>query len=168
MLIRNAKTEDIEKIREINSQAFETEVEASLVDNLRKRGTPLISLVAEVKGEIVGHILFSPVKLMGNKSDIKIDGLAPMAVKPDSQKQGIGTALIKRGLMHCKSEGYQTVVVLGHPDYYPRFGFVPSSKYGIKSEYDVPYEVFMIKELENGALTDCTGIVKYHEAFNKL
>ena len=168
MLIRKEKTEDIEKIREINFQAFETEAEANLVDKLRRSGMSLISLVAEVKGEIVGHILFSPVKLAGNKSDLKIAGLAPMAVKPDSQNQGIGTALVKSGLIHCKSEGYQAVVVLGHPDYYPEFGFVPSSKYGIKSEYDIPDEVFMIKELENDALTDCTGTVKYHEAFNRL
>ncbi len=168
IIIRKEQTEDFDKIREINTQSFDTEAEANLVDNLRTSGKPLISLIAETKGIITGHILFSPVELINNKHSIKIAGLAPMAVLPEFQNQGIGSALINEGLKHCKSEDYQAVVVLGHPEYYPKFGFVPSSHYGIKSEYDVPDEVFMIIELEKDSLANHTGIVRYHEAFNQL
>ena len=156
---------DIDAIRHVNELAFGQKAEAELVDNLRKSGIPLISLVAEADEKLIGHILFSPVILSGNKADVKIAGLAPMSVLPDHQKQGFGTALIQEGLKLCTSNGYKAVVVLGHPDYYPKFGFAPSSGFGIKSEYDVPDEVFMIKELENGALSEYKGVVKYHALF---
>ena len=159
---------DIGRIRTVNVAAFGTEAEADLADGLRKSGIPLISLVAEVDGKLIGHILFSPVTLSGNKAEVKIAGLAPMAVLPAHQKQGIGAALVKAGLKLCTSNGYKAVIVLGHPDYYPKFGFVPSSRFGIKSEYDVPDEVFMIKELENGALSECKGVAKYHPSFAQL
>jgi len=164
--IRPETAEDIETIRNINTAAFETEAEAGLVDALRDSSTPLISLVAEVDQKIVGHILFSPMTLSGKSTIVKIAGLAPMAVMPDYQKRAIGTALVKKGLKQCISIGYQAAVVLGHPEYYPQFGFMPCSRFGIKSEYDVPDEVFMFKELENGALSDCQGVVKYHPLFN--
>lgn len=164
--IRPETAEDIETIRNINTAAFETEAEAGLVDALRDSSTPLISLVAEVDQKIVGHILFSPMTLSGKSTIVKIAGLAPMAVMPDYQKRAIGTALVKKGLKQCISIGYQAAVVLGHPEYYPQFGFMPCSRFGIKSEYDVPDEVFMVKELENGALSDCQGVVKYHPLFN--
>ena len=163
--IRPETKGDIRKIWRVNAAAFDTEAEANLVDNLRKSGIPLISLVAEAGEKLIGHILFSPVILSGNKADVKIAGLAPMSVLPDHQKQGFGTALIQEGLKLCTSNGYKAVVVLGHPDYYPKFGFAPSSGFGIKSEYDVPDEVFMIKELENGALSEYKGVVKYHALF---
>ncbi len=168
IIIRKEKIEVFDKIREINSQSFDTEAEANLVDNLRISGIPLISLIAETKGVIAGHILFSPVKLINDKHSMKIAGLAPMAVLPEFQNQGIGSALINEGLKHCKSEDCKAVVVLGHPEYYPKFGFLPSSHYGIRSEYDVPDEVFMIIELEKNSLTNHTGIVRYHEVFNQL
>jgi putative acetyltransferase len=166
--IRPETTRDIDPIRKINTAAFETQAEARLVDALRDSGIPLISLVAEVDEKIVGHIFFSPVTLSGKRTDVKIAGLAPMAVLPAHQSQGIGTALVKKGLKHCKSKGYQAAVVLGHPDYYPRFGFVPSSRFGINSEYDVPDEVFMVKELVAGILTGYRGVVKYHSLFAQL
>jgi putative acetyltransferase len=168
MIIRVEKPEDQIGIRRINTEAFDTNTEANLIDALRKRGIPLISLVAEENGELVGHILFSPVTLEGDNSSISIAGLAPMAVAPAFQRREIGSMLVKEGLRHCKKAGYAAVVVLGHPDYYPRFGFVPSVNYGIKSELDVPAEVFMAKELREGALTGCTGIVKYHDVFNQV
>jgi putative acetyltransferase len=95
-------------------------------------------------------------------------GLAPMAVRPDWQKKGVGSRLVEEGLKRCKQSGYGAVVVLGHPDYYPRFGFSPSVNYGIESEYDVPVEVFMVKELRDGALDDCTGRIRYHKAFGNI
>ena len=164
MNIRFEQPGDIEKIREVNLQAFETETEANLVEALRSADVELISLVAEENGEVIGHILFSPVIL----GDLKIMGLAPMAVLPDRQNKGVGTKLVKAGLQDCEKAGYEAVVVLGHAGYYPRFGFVPSVNFGIKSEYDVPPEVFMVKELREGALKGAAGTVKYHPAFNQV
>jgi putative acetyltransferase len=168
MIIRKEQPEDMEKIRQLNLRAFETETEAKLVDTLRQSGIPLISLVAEEKDKLIGHILFSPVSIDENFSTPAIAGLAPMAVLPNWQKKGIGSRLVREGLKHCKQSGYAAVVVLGHPDYYPRFGFVPSVRYGIKSEYDVPDNVFMIKKLENDALKGLRGMVRYHQAFKDI
>ena len=168
MIIRLEKPEDQIGIRHINTEAFDTDAESNLIDALRKSGIPLISLVAEQNGELVGHILFSPVTLEADNCSISIAGLAPMAVAPAFQKREIGSMLVEEGLKYCEKAGYAAVVVLGHPDYYPRFGFIPSVNYGIKSEFDVPAEVFMAKELRKGALADCNGIVKYHKVFNQL
>jgi len=168
MIIRLEKPEDQIGIRHINTEAFDTDAEANLIDALRKSGIPLISLVAEQNGELAGHILFSPVTLEADNCSISIAGLAPMAVAPAFQKREIGSMLVEEGLKYCEKAGYAAVVVLGHPDYYPRFGFIPSVNYGIKSEFDVPAEVFMAKELRKGALADCNGIVKYHKIFNQL
>ncbi len=95
-------------------------------------------------------------------------GLAPMAVAPEHQRKGIGSALVRAGLEQCKQLGFAAVVVLGHPEYYPRFGFSPSSRFGINSEYEVPEEVFMAMELQPGALSGKTGRVKYHAAFSNV
>ena len=165
--IRPETKDDIRKIWRVNASAFDTEAKKNLVDSLRKSGIPLISLVAEANEKLIGHILFSPVSLSGTKANVKMAGLAPMSVLPDHQKQGIGAALVQKGLKLCTSNGYKAVVVLGHPDYYPKFGFVPSSRFGIKSEYDVPDEVFMIRELETSALSEFKGIVKYHPLFTQ-
>jgi putative acetyltransferase len=168
MLIRNEMPEDTQKIRQINIKAFDTDAEADLVDALRNSSIPLISLVAEKDGELVGHILFSPVTLDNNNPPIAIAALAPMAVIPEYQKKDIGSKLVIEGLKCCQESGYAAVVVLGHSWFYVRFGFVPSVNYGIKSEYDVPDEVFMIKELKDGALKGHSGIIKYHGAFGNL
>jgi len=167
MLIRAEKAEDQIGVRHINTRAFDTDTEANLIDALRKSRIPLISLVAEENGELVGHILFSPVTLEGHSCNISMAGLGPMAVAPAFQRRSIGSMLVEEGLKYCKTAGYAAVCVLGHPDYYPRFGFVPSVTYGIKSEFDVPVEVFMVKELTEGALVHCNGIVKYHDLFNQ-
>jgi putative acetyltransferase len=168
MRIRSERQKDIQQIRYINVQAFDTEAEANLVEALRNSGISLISLVAEENGELIGHILFSPVTLGNENTSILIAGLAPMAVVPEYQNKGIGSRLIEEGLRRCKEAGYDAVVVLGHPDYYPRFGFVPSVNFGIKSEYDVPDEVFMAQELNEGTLADYSGTVRYHDLFNQL
>ena len=164
MNIRFEQINDIEQINNVHLIAFETDTEANIVDALRNAGVVLISLVAEKNGEIIGHILFSPVTLDG---DTKIMGLAPMAVLPNWQGKGVGAKLINEGMKACEKAGYEAVVVLGHPDYYPRFGFEPSVNFKINSEYDVPPEVFMVKELKKGALKDKTGTVKYHQIFNE-
>jgi putative acetyltransferase len=115
-------------------------------------------------GQIVGHIMFSPVELVDSPAR-KIMGLAPMAVVPGHQRQGIGSALVRRGLEECNKLGFVAVVVSGHAEYYPRFGFVPSSRFGIGCEYDVPAELFMAIELQPAALRDASGTIKYHRAF---
>ncbi len=166
IIIRKEKLSEIQQIWEVNSSAFETNVEADLVNRLRNSGVDFLSLIAKLDEEIVGHILFTEVTL--EDSEIKIIGLAPMAVKPKFQNSGIGSVLIKQGLKECITNGYKAVVVLGHPNYYPKFGFVPSVKFEIKSEYDVPDEVFMVKELVESSLDGFSGIVKYHREFNKL
>ena len=160
MRIRPEEHADAEAVREVNEAAFGSSLEADIVEKARKTAEPLVSLVAEVDGEIAGHILFSPVALNGDHS-VQLMGLGPMSVVPTSQRRGIGSALVREGLAQCQSKGCSAVVVLGHPEYYPRFGFVPASRYGITSEYDVPDEVFMLLELQPGSLQDVSGQVIY-------
>lgn len=168
MNIREETESDIEAIWKVHSDAFETDAEANMVNALRRSGCDHISLVAETDNNIVGHILFTPVKLTGTDNRLKIMGLAPMAVMTQYQNKGIGSQLVKAGLERCQERGFDAVVVLGHPGYYPRFGFIPSIKYDIKSEYNVPDDVFMILELVPGCLKNKKGIIKYHETFNDV
>ena len=167
MLLRPEEPKDHSAVHAVNQSAFETSAEANLVDVLRREAHPIISLVAEQNGAIIGHIMFSPVSLTGH-TDLKIMGLGPVAVAPEHQRMGIGTALLKTGLEKCNEIGYGAVIVLGHQSYYPRFGFVPSVNYGISSEYDVPPEVFMVMELQPGYLNDASGIIQYHPAFSGI
>jgi putative acetyltransferase len=167
MLIRTEEEVDWAAVYALNAAAFETLVEANLVDALRQQARPVVSLVAEDNQTVVGHILFSPVSLTGHPG-VKIMGLAPMAVAPDHQRKGIGSALVPAGLEQCKQLGFGAVVVLGHPEYYPRFGFLPSSRFGIGCEYEVPEEAFMIMELQPGYLRGTSGTIKYHAAFSNV
>lgn len=168
MIVRQERPEDVAGIRHVNVQAFGQPAEADLVDLLRTRGKVILSLVATQNERIVGHILFSPVMIESEGGLFTAVGLAPMAVLPELQKQGIGSQLVKHGLEQCRQTGHECVVVLGHAEYYPRFGFVPASRYGLKCEYDVPDEVFMALELREGALKDRTGIAKYQPEFNEI
>ncbi len=165
MLIREEKPEDIAGIRSVVSAAFARMAEADIVDILRQRAQPFISLVAEHEGQIVGHILFTPVSLSG--ADTTLMGLAPMAVAPQYQVRGVGTALVLTGFEHLRLQGTTGVVVVGHPGYYPRFGFAPGSSFGLKSEYNVPDDVFMACELDPGSLQGVSGLVSYHPAFKE-
>ncbi len=166
-MIRQEKEQDRELVFELNSAAFATQAEAQLVDELRASVEPLISLVYEDSGNVVGHIMFSPVEIEG-LSTKKIMGLAPMAVSQDQQRKGIGSKLIEAGLRRCKDTGVGAVVVLGHVGYYPKFGFQPSTEYGFKSEYDVPDEAFMALELVPGYLKGAHGIARYSEVFKNV
>ena len=155
-------------MRRVNELAFEQPNEADLVDALRANARPFISLVAVVDEQVVGHIFFSPVSIESENGVFTAMGLAPMAVLPEYQNQGIGSQLVREGLKECQRLGHRIVVVLGHANYYPRFGFTPASLKGLRSEYDVPDEVFMVTELVPGALEERRGLVKYHPEFGKV
>lgn len=166
MKIRYESDSDRDRVSELNSQTFPTHAEANLVDALRS-SAKCISLVAENENQIIGHILFSPMCVKSSK-DLSIMGLAPMAVLPKEQNKGIGSLLVERGLEECKASKVDAVAVLGHPNFYPKFGFQTSAKFNIKSEYKVPDEVFMIHELSTRSLSSISGIVKYHDAFKSV
>jgi putative acetyltransferase len=164
MLIRAETAGDFAAVDALNAAAFGGRGEADLVAALRRDATPIVSLVAEEGGTVAGHILFSPVTLNGHET-LKIMGLAPMAVTPERQRRGIGTQLVRAGLAACRELHFGAAVVLGHPEYYPRFGFRPAQEFGIGCEYDVPADVFMALELTPGYLRGKTGTVRYHPAF---
>ena len=167
MEIRAEQPEDVPAIRHVNAAAFGREHEADLVDRLRGVANTRSFVAVNAEQQIVGHIFFSPVTVDGDCiRDRNLLGLAPMAVQPEYQRQGIGSQLIRHGLDACRQAGYQAVVVLGHPDYYPRFGFVPAIQIGLTCEYPVPDEVFMVLELEPNALRECSGTVKYRPEFD--
>jgi len=167
MRVRSEESGDHAPIRSLNTAAFGRSAEADLVDTLRDTVNPLVSLVAEVGGTIVGHILFSPVSLT-ECEHLRVMGLGPMAVGREHQRRGVGSALVRKGLRQCQRLGCQAVVVLGHPEYYPRFGFVPAVQHSIRSEYDVPDDVFMVTELEAGALRGVSGVARYDAAFRSV
>jgi putative acetyltransferase len=167
MPIRNEIPGDRAAVHALNATAFETAAEAGLVDALRERARPLVSLVAEDGGAVIGHILLSPVALPGHPG-LAIMGLAPMAVAAAHRNRGVGSALVRAGLERCREIGCDAVVVLGHPAFYPRFGFVPAAGFGIGCEYDAPADAFMILELRPGALAGAGGTVRYHAAFAAL
>jgi len=164
MIVRPERPADIAAVYAVNEAAFGTRAEADLVDALRRQASPMVSIVAEEDGAICGHVCFSPVTLDG-RQDLSIMGLAPMAVAPHRQRRGAGSALARAGLEACRRLGAHAVVVLGHAEYYPRFGFQPASRFGLRSDYDVPDEVFMALELKPGALDGATGTIHYHPAF---
>jgi putative acetyltransferase len=163
--VRPEEPADLDAIRRVNERAFEGSAEADLVEALRAKGAVTLSLVAVGDGRVVGHILFSPVRIESSSGSAAALGLGPMAVLPELQRQGIGSLLVRSGLDACRDSGHEGVVVLGHPLYYPRFGFVPASRYGITSPWDVPDPVFMAIELRPGALRNRAGVARYQPEF---
>ena len=164
--IRKEKTGDAQEIRRANLSAFGREEEADVIDELRRTCPERVSLVAVYDNQVVGHILFTPVTVETKTRTIKGMGLAPMAVMPECQRQGIGSQLVKAGLDEIERAGYPFVIVLGHPEYYPRFGFIPASRYRIVSEYqDIPDGVFMILVFDETAFKGASGVAKYRPEF---
>jgi putative acetyltransferase len=168
LVIRPEVPADISAIYPVNQQAFERDNEAQLVDALRRVGAVILSVVAEMDEKIVGHILFSPVMVTDGEQQWAAVGLGPMAVLPEFHNRGIGSALIHYALDVLKNAGHEVVFVVGHPQYYPRFGFKPAKPYGIRWEVNVPEEVFMVLELRENALAGKSGIVRYHALFPRV
>ena len=159
--IRGEQPHDREAVREVNIQAFGQAQEANIVDRLRQSCSELVSLVAVERDNVVGHVLFSPVTIESKDTVIYGMGLAPIAVLPAYQRQGIGSQLVRVGIAKLKDRHSPFIVVLGHADYYPRFGFERASSYGIRCEWDVPDEAFMILVLNKSEMHGISGVAKY-------
>lgn len=168
LTIRPELPEDFSTVFEINQRAFGRPEEARLVEALRKVATPQISLVAVRDNQVVGHIFFSPVTIEGQHSSVQALGLAPMAVVPELQNQGVGSLLVREGLNAARRMGQSIVVVLGHITYYPRFGFEIASRKGLRCEFPAPDEAFMVTELTPNALRGVSGVVKYLPEFSRV
>jgi len=161
VVIRPELPGDLAAIYTVHASAFPTDAEARLVDALRAACHLSVSLVAVDSGRVVGHIAFSPVSVPGAADGL---GLAPLAVTPDRQRIGIGGRLIREGLAASDAAGVPFVVVLGHPDYYSRFGFRRAAEVGLGNEYQAD-EAFMVLELEPGSLPVGGGMVRYGPEF---
>ncbi|MBC7931860.1 MAG: N-acetyltransferase [Rubrivivax sp.] len=168
VIIRAEESKDREAVREVNASAFGRPGEADLVDALRENAPQHVSLIAEEDGRIVGHIFFSPVTVESGAGDWAAMGLAPMAILPEFQARGVGSRLVREGLEHCHRAGHDVVFVLGHADYYPRFGFTPAKPRGIECEFPAPDENFMVAELKPGALNGRAGMVRYRPEFRSV
>lgn len=167
-VIRGELPVDRDAVLALNQAAFGGDAEGRIVAGLWRDGMVATSLVAELGGEVVGHIMFSPVTVrqeVAAPAEIGMVGLGPMSVLPTCQRAGIGGRLIVAGLDACRQLGFTSVCVLGHPDYYPRFGFVPASEFQLGCIYPVPDPVFMVLELIPGRLSAVSGIVHYAPSF---
>ena len=164
--IRLETAVDAPNVFAVETAAFGRPAEAELVEKLQQAGVDTISLVALLDNALVGHVLFSPVTVKSDEGEFTAVALGPVAVSPDHQKESIGSALCRQGLEACREAGYELAFVLGHPSYYPRFGFTPSAPHGLRCQFDVPDEVFMVRELVPGALQNKRGTVYYHPLFS--
>jgi putative acetyltransferase len=166
-LIRHEQPQDIEAIHTLNQLAFGGDAEANIVDALRTNCDQLLSLVAVEDEQIIGHILFSPATVETEEGTVTGVGLAPMAVAPEFQRQGFGTKLVEQGLAELCRQGLPFVIVLGHPDYYPRFGFEPAAHFGMRCQWKgVPDEAFMAQILDDKFSGKLSGTAYYREEFS--
>ena len=166
--IREENRDDYELVTYVNDQAFKQPEEGRIVEVLRESCRDTISLVAVSDNTLVGHIFFSPVTINHGEKQVFGMGLAPMAVLPDYQNRGIGSLLVKEGLRRIRSTDCPFIIVLGHEQYYPRFGFEPASKYGLKCQWDgVPDNAFMVLVLNKEALAGISGVASYRSEFDE-
>jgi putative acetyltransferase len=162
--IREEHPSDVAVIRDLNRRAFEQDQEGNIVDALRSNGAALLSMVATLNGQVVGHIMYSPLVL----GEVTGAALGPMAVLPAHQRQGIGTKLVEAGNRKLKDEGCPFIIVVGHPNYYPRFGFVPANTHGIECEWEVPTDAFMLLVLDESKMQGVAGLAKYRHEFSSV
>jgi putative acetyltransferase len=167
--VRMEGPHDAAGVRVVNESAFGQSTEADIVDALRAAcSADSLSLVAEDDGDVVGHVLFTPATVDDGARRVAGMGLAPLAVLPDRQRRGVGSALVRRGLELLRERGCPFVIVLGHPEYYPRFGFEPASARGLASQWEgVPDEAFMVLVLDEAAMDGVTGIARYRAEFDE-
>ena len=169
IIIRPESAEHETGVRVVEERAFGRAGEADLVDKLRARGAVTLSLIAVEAGEVVGHVLFSPVTIGEGSDALLALGLGPVAVIPNRQNEGIGSRLIRAGLEECRQAGVPAVVVLGDPRYYTRFGFGPAKRFSIRfMDENVPEEAFMIIELRRGVLENHSGVATYQSEFKSV
>ena len=161
--VRHEKPGDVAAIRELHERAFEQEQEANVVDALRSNRAVRLSLVAAVNGCLVGHIMYSPITIGGQITGVV---LGPMAVLPEYQRKGVGSALVEKGNEQLENEGCPFIIVLGHAGYYPRFGFHPASPQGVTCEWEVPDDVFMVLVLDEPRMRRVSGLAKYRHEFS--
>ena len=162
--IRKEVPDDIIAIRDLNKRAFGQDQESNIVDALRSNGAAVLSLVATLNGRIVGHIMYSPASV----GELVGVALGPMAVLPEHQRQGIGTRLVEVGNRRLSELGYPFIVVVGYPDYYPRFGFRSARSYGIQCEWELPDDVFMLLVLDKTRMHGISGLARYRPEFSQV
>lgn len=172
MIIRAEVPADIAAIHDVETGAFGRAEEADLVDALRANGACTLSLVAEIENQIAGHIFFSPMRLQSDENENCFNGaligLGPLAVLPDYQKRGIGSALVREGLQQLRKAGHDAVAVLGDPAYYGRFSFVEANTYNLRCKYQVPAKDFQVLELRPGVLQNHSGLLLYSLQFDAV
>ena len=166
MEIRTETGADLAAVGEVNRLAYGREAEARLVDSLRDGGYARLSLVAEEEGRLVGHILFSEAVIRTDGGEVGALALGPVGVIPERQGRGVGSALIREGLDRCVQEGHRIVVLLGHPGYYPRFGFSAERAGNLSSPYSG--DAFMALELAPGALSGVVGEFEFAPPFGAV
>ena len=164
--VRPERPEDYADVRRVLEAAFPTPAEAQLVERVRAAATDRVAWVAERAGSVIGQVLLTPVTIGSGDRAARGMGLGPVSVDPAHQRRGVGGALIEAGLAACRARGDRLVVVLGHPSYYPRFGFEPAWPHGLY--YGTPGEnpAFMVRGLVDGALEGLAGEVRYVDAFS--
>jgi len=152
---------DVAAIREVNRRAFGQDQEGEIVDALRSNGGAMLSLVATLNGQVAGHIIYSPISI----GSVTGAALGPMAVLPQHQREGIGSRLVEEGNRKLQDRGCPFIVVVGHPEFYPRFGFTPAGARGITCEWELPPEVFMVLVLDEERMQGVSGLAKYRDEF---
>ena len=172
MKIREATDSDLNDVLSVEKEAFGYDKESNLVKDLLSdpSASPLYSLLAFNDDRAVGHVLFTSARLEDTQNGVSISILAPLAVIPDFQKRGVGGKLIERGLQHLADSGVDLVLVLGHPDYYPRYGFKPAGVQGFEAPYPIPEEhanAWMVQELHTGVIGSVSGKVRCADMLNK-
>jgi len=162
--VREERAADIGAIREVNRDAFGQDQEGRIVDALRANGGALLSLVATTNGRVAGHIMYSPISV----GSVAGAALGPMAVEPQSQRLGMGTRLVEMGNRELAARGCAFIVLVGHPQFYARFGFRPAGAQGITCEWELPDDVFMLLVLDEAKMRGVSGLAKFRDEFSSV